>query len=68
MSVKMMSSAAIRRNNQRRFAAGSVELFDEAGHCLGAVLMVRTDRLVGPGAETVYLRREAQLERLRQTA
>ena len=62
MSVEVISSAAIRRKNQRRFAAGSVELFDDAGKLVGAVLMARTDRLVGPGAETVYLRRDAQPE------
>ncbi len=68
MGVTIFSDAAKRFRNQRRYMPTSVELFDAVGNLLGAVVMARTDRLVGPGAETVYLRRDTQPERLRQTA
>ena len=68
MRVRIVSGAAMRRRNQRRSAPARVEIFDAAGNFLGAVLMARSDRLFGPGAETVYLRRDTQPERLRQTA
>ena len=45
-----------------------VDLFDAAGHYLGAVLMARTPAVVGAGAETVYLNRNVEPERVRQTA
>ena len=57
-----------RRRARRWLAPGRVELFDGEGNLLGVVLMARTERVVGAGAETVYLQRERQPERLRQSA
>ena len=49
-------------------APSHVELFDDHGDLLGVVLMARSAKVVGPGAETVYMRRDVQPERLRQSA
>ena len=57
-----------RRDRTSRIAPGSVELFDDNGELVGVVWLAHNRRVVGAGAETVYLHREAQPERLRQSA
>ena len=66
-SIRNLRVDARRRRGGWR-APSRVELFDDHGDLLGVVLMARSARVVGPGAETVYLQREVQPERLRQSA
>lgn len=68
--MKMITGSATEARRRRRgwMVPSRVELFGDDGQLLGVVLMARTGRIAGPGAETVYLQREAQPERLRQSA
>jgi len=68
MKVINGTAQGTRRTKRGWMAPSRVELFDDEGRLLGVILMARTTQVAGAGAETVYLHREIQPERLRQSA
>ncbi|HEY2825444.1 MAG TPA: hypothetical protein VGI83_07870 [Gemmatimonadales bacterium] len=68
--MKLLNNFGMRTKSGARWrlAPARVELLDESGNVLGVVAMARSTRVIGAGAETVYLQRDSQPEQLRQSA